>query len=193
MLRLIYGFGRRQRIRARPAGRPGVPLEGRAPVAQSPAVTATLRPPTRQRPSRFRSRRRRTRGVAGAEVAVAVVEADTTSMAPRPMAKPVARPPRGSGSVCKRPVLAGGVGARMQREQEDSALLRASRSQFNKSGRQDLNLRPPGPQPGALPDCATPRDTAFTGQAGDGNRTRPGTLEGSSATTTPRPQERAPS
>jgi hypothetical protein len=26
------------------------------------------------------------------------------------------------------------------------------------SGRQDLNLRPPGPQPGALPDCATPRD-----------------------------------
>jgi hypothetical protein len=28
----------------------------------------------------------------------------------------------------------------------------------NVSGRQDLNLRPPGPQPGALPDCATPRD-----------------------------------
>src|ERR1700689_1021485 len=28
---------------------------------------------------------------------------------------------------------------------------------FRKSGRQDLNLRPPGPQPGALPDCATPR------------------------------------
>jgi hypothetical protein len=26
-----------------------------------------------------------------------------------------------------------------------------------RSGRQDLNLRPPGPQPGALPDCATPR------------------------------------
>ncbi len=26
------------------------------------------------------------------------------------------------------------------------------------SGRQDLNLRPPGPQPGALPDCATPRN-----------------------------------
>jgi hypothetical protein len=29
---------------------------------------------------------------------------------------------------------------------------------FFESGRQDLNLRPPGPQPGALPDCATPRD-----------------------------------
>ncbi len=29
---------------------------------------------------------------------------------------------------------------------------------FLTSGRQDLNLRPPGPQPGALPDCATPRD-----------------------------------
>ncbi len=28
---------------------------------------------------------------------------------------------------------------------------------FPTSGRQDLNLRPPGPQPGALPDCATPR------------------------------------
>jgi hypothetical protein len=28
---------------------------------------------------------------------------------------------------------------------------------FLRSGRQDLNLRPPGPQPGALPDCATPR------------------------------------
>jgi hypothetical protein len=28
---------------------------------------------------------------------------------------------------------------------------------FLGSGRQDLNLRPPGPQPGALPDCATPR------------------------------------
>ena len=28
---------------------------------------------------------------------------------------------------------------------------------FPESGRQDLNLRPPGPQPGALPDCATPR------------------------------------
>ena len=30
---------------------------------------------------------------------------------------------------------------------------------FHRSGRQDLNLRPPGPQPGALPDCATPRDS----------------------------------
>ena len=29
------------------------------------------------------------------------------------------------------------------------------------SGRQDLNLRPPGPQPGALPDCATPRDASI--------------------------------
>src|SRR3954452_3880786 len=30
-------------------------------------------------------------------------------------------------------------------------------SALPRSGRQDLNLRPPGPQPGALPDCATPR------------------------------------
>jgi hypothetical protein len=28
---------------------------------------------------------------------------------------------------------------------------------LNWSGRQDLNLRPPHPQCGALPDCATPR------------------------------------
>ena len=54
------------------------------------------------------------------------------------------------------------------------------------SGRQDLNLRPPGPQPGALPDCATPRGE----QAGDGNRTRPRSLEGFCATTTLRPQAR---
>ena len=27
-----------------------------------------------------------------------------------------------------------------------------------KSGRQDSNLRPPGPKPGALPGCATPRN-----------------------------------
>ena len=52
------------------------------------------------------------------------------------------------------------------------------------SGRQDLNLRPPGPQPGALPDCATPRGL----QAGDGNRTRPRSLEGFCAATTLRPQ-----
>ena len=32
------------------------------------------------------------------------------------------------------------------------------------SGRQDLNLRPPGPQPGALPDCATPRGCLASGR-----------------------------
>src|SRR5690349_21007333 len=58
---------------------------------------------------------------------------------------------------------------------------------FRESGRQDLNLRPPGPQPGALPDCATPRG-ALNLRAGDGNRTRPKSLEGSCATTTLRPQ-----
>jgi hypothetical protein len=80
------------------------------------------------------------------------------------------------------------------------------------SGRQDLNLRPPGPQPGALPDCATPRgrpmitgaawaisavlaaprreeaESLRSGRAGDGNRTRPRSLEGSCATTTLRPR-----
>ncbi len=62
------------------------------------------------------------------------------------------------------------------------------------SGRQDSNLRPPGPQPGALPDCATPRGCCVRSlargwlQAGDGNRTRPRSLEGFCATTTLRPQ-----
>jgi len=64
---------------------------------------------------------------------------------------------------------------------------RVSRA-FHESGRQDLNLRPPGPQPGALPDCATPRGRR---QAGDGNRTRPRSLEGFCATTTLRPQARS--
>jgi hypothetical protein len=40
--------------------------------------------------------------------------------------------------------------------QEDPSIL--LRPTAILSGRQDLNLRPPGPQPGALPDCATPRD-----------------------------------
>ena len=31
-----------------------------------------------------------------------------------------------------------------------------------KSGRQDSNLRPSGPKPDALPDCATPRSVALS-------------------------------
>ena len=53
-----------------------------------------------------------------------------------------------------------------------------------------MNLRPPGPQPGALPDCATPR--GVSSRAGDGNRTRPRSLEGFCATTTLRPQADGP-
>ena len=33
------------------------------------------------------------------------------------------------------------------------------------SGRQDLNLRPLGPQPSALPDCATPREAGMIAHA----------------------------
>jgi hypothetical protein len=43
---------------------------------------------------------------------------------------------------------------------------------FLESGRQDLNLRPPGPQPGALPDCATPRGPPII--TGRGRRAAPG-------------------
>ena len=37
------------------------------------------------------------------------------------------------------------------------------------SGRQDLNLRPRGPKPRALPDCATPRrlPTVYVSNRGD--------------------------
>ena len=36
----------------------------------------------------------------------------------------------------------------------------------SESGREDLNLRPPGPEPGALPGCATPRQWEDPGRAG---------------------------
>ena len=73
-----------------------------------------------------------------------------------------------------------------RRERRKPRVCRA----FEVSGRQDLNLRPPGPQPGALPDCATPR--CSSSEAGDGNRTRPKSLEGSCATTTLRPRADSP-
>src|SRR5882762_11456626 len=37
--------------------------------------------------------------------------------------------------------------------------LSYGRGSTPKSGRRDSNPRPPGPKPGALPDCATPRTT----------------------------------
>ncbi len=54
----------------------------------------------------------------------------------------------------------------------------------NRSGREDLNLRPPGPQPGALPGCATPRETEAY-RIIRGSRRRPGA--GSAPRRTPRP------
>ena len=57
--------------------------------------------------------------------------------------------------------------------------VRSSRAE---SGRPDLNRRPLGPQPSALPDCATPRGAGeFTPRwrkAGDQGRTGSFTLEG---------------
>jgi hypothetical protein len=41
---------------------------------------------------------------------------------------------------------------------------------YCQSGRQDLNLRPPGPQPGALPDCATPRGPSDSTPGESGRR-----------------------
>ena len=43
---------------------------------------------------------------------------------------------------------------------------RPAKRAFRRSGREDLNLRPPGPQPGALPGCATPRSRASIPLAG---------------------------
>ena len=43
------------------------------------------------------------------------------------------------------------------------------------SGREDSNLRPPGPEPGALPDCATPRTMdKVSGWSSLGKRRAPG-------------------
>ncbi len=48
------------------------------------------------------------------------------------------------------------------------------------SGRQDSNLRPPGPKPGALPGCATPRKNYAKIQSGrqDSNLRPPGPKPG---------------
>ena len=53
---------------------------------------------------------------------------------------------------------------------------------FFESGRQDLNLRPPGPQPGALPDCATPRG-ASVAMIPASHRARPATFRNRKAST----------
>ena len=71
---------------------------------------------------------------------------------------------------------------------------------FVVSGRQDLNLRPPGPQPGALPDCATPRGLSIlrprrpsrrSGKLGFCCRTalRAGFARGGSSMVEPRPSK----
>ena len=43
------------------------------------------------------------------------------------------------------------------RSHEKSSITSQKRGDGGWSGRQDLNLRPHGPKPRALPDCATPR------------------------------------
>ena len=62
---------------------------------------------------------------------------------------------------------AGGVAdqfvTQMLRQGDSEVFKRYSQAKLNMmrealwSGRQDLNLRPPAPKAGALPDCATPR------------------------------------
>ena len=70
-----------------------------------------------------------------------------------------------------------------EREMQESELARWARRQRSRiqwgltdgeewSGREDLNLRPPGPEPGALPDCATPR-TLLPRATHDAKRHRP--------------------
>ena len=91
--------------------------------------------------------------------------------------------------------LEGAFGRRAVTERAKGILME------RQSGRRDLNSRPFGPQPNALPSCATPRvatslrkspgsesGSCQRRRAGDGTRTRAETLEGSSATATPRPR-----
>ena len=60
--------------------------------------------------------------------------------------------------VAKAVPPSGTAGRAQARRQAAERREPRSREALSRSGRQDLNLRPPGPQPGALPDCATPRD-----------------------------------
>src|SRR3954468_15538120 len=59
---------------------------------------------------------------------------------------------------------------------------------FCESGRQDLNLRPPGPQPGALPDCATPRGYVMRAKRATGLEPAPRAWKAPVQPLTPRPQ-----
>src|SRR5438309_1351191 len=45
---------------------------------------------------------------------------------------------------------------------------------FKWSGREDSNLRPPAPEAGALPDCATPRSLVVCGAGQESRRIAPG-------------------
>ena len=45
----------------------------------------------------------------------------------------------------------------MDRSPKEKSDPRRGRSLYGWSGREDLNLRPPAPEAGALPGCATPR------------------------------------
>ena len=53
-------------------------------------------------------------------------------------------------------LCAGGRGGRHARKAFGTTCHGAGRV-MSRTGREDLNLRPPGPEPGALPGCATPR------------------------------------
>jgi hypothetical protein len=55
------------------------------------------------------------------------------------------------------------------------------------SGRQDLNLRPLGPQPSALPDCATPRGDFILTDRREGGY--PASARGGSSTVEPQPSK----
>ena len=81
----------------------------------------------------------------------------------RPVSSPY-RPPIGSSTPKKALQIRSGHVRRYpgseQRFRCPGRRCPAMSRQPSRSGRQDSNLRPPGPQPGALPDCATPRGAA---------------------------------
>ena len=88
--------------------------------------------------------------------------------------------PTTRGLATKRPTLPPPSGAGPARCPSDLRVKHGSLPGCE-SGRQDLNLRPPGPQPGALPDCATPRG-ARPVQSGRATAGRPPLASGHGST-----------
>jgi hypothetical protein len=135
------------------------PVSSPRAAARHTAVTSTPTPNQHAPPRTMTTRRKLDR----------VAERVNTRLASFPVCRTFRSPILGLGARPTRPATAFATPARCA-----SVMLGVATPGL--SGRQDLNLRPPGPQPGALPDCATPRGTPIlrpTRSGTNGRRIRP--------------------